>query len=219
MKFIEVKADKFLYYYSKITGTGGKAKMGAFYPFIFTTNKIHPNMRPYFINHELIHLQQQKETLIIGQIIVSFFEFLYFKIIKKNTGMNAYILKNTEQEAYDNMFNLDYLKTRKHYSNFKNYFYKKPATWENIIKQIFIHEGFTHIYEYTDQPNTKYEEHAHMGKVALYITAGSVTFSGGINKELKVGERFDVPVGVKHSAIVGANGCSYIVAEEIEGDS
>jgi len=86
-------------------------------------------------------------------------------------------------------------------------------------EEIFKSEGFTHIYEWKDKPGIKYEEHAHKGKVSLYITAGSVTFSGGINKELKSGERFDVPVGIAHTAIVGLNGCSYIVAEEIEGDS
>lgn len=35
MRGIEIKADKLLYWYSKLTGTKGRAKMGAFFPFIF----------------------------------------------------------------------------------------------------------------------------------------------------------------------------------------
>ncbi len=48
---------------------------------------------------------------------------------------------------------------------------------------------------------------------------GSVTFSGGINQTVHVGERCDVPIGIPHSAIVGEGGCDWIVGEEIEGDS
>lgn len=87
------------------------------------------------------------------------------------------------------------------------------------LKQQLASEGFTHIYEWKDKPNVKYEEHEHKGKVSLYIISGSVTFSGDFSKTLVAGDRFDVPVGAKHSAIVGPNGCEYIVGEEIEGDS
>jgi hypothetical protein len=46
-----------------------------------------------------------------------------------------------------------------------------------------------------------------------------VTFSGGINKIVPAGERFDVPVGISHTAKVGPNGCTYIVGQEIEDDA
>ncbi len=80
-------------------------------------------------------------------------------------------------------------------------------------------EGFAHIYDWSDKPNTEYPEHTHKGKVSFYITRGSVTFSGDIKTTVSAGERFDVPVGVKHSAIVSPEGCDWIVGEEIEGDS
>jgi hypothetical protein len=40
-------------------------------------------------------------------------------------------------------------------------------------------------------------------------------------EEIKVqaGQRLDVPVATEHSATVGSEGCSFIVGEEIEGDS
>jgi quercetin dioxygenase-like cupin family protein len=87
------------------------------------------------------------------------------------------------------------------------------------LKQQLTSEGFTHVYEWTDDPGTVYPEHAHRGKVSFFVTKGSVTFSGEINTTIRAGERFDVPVGIKHSAVVGPGGCSYLVGEEIEGDS
>lgn len=90
---------------------------------------------------------------------------------------------------------------------------------KNLLKQILIDEGFTHVYEWKDAPHTFYEAHKHKGKVSLFVINGSVTFSGGIEKTVSQGERFDVPVEVEHTAQVGNLGCEYIVGEEIEGDS
>ena len=54
------------------------------YPFVFTNNK---NLLtdPYFINHELIHLAQQRELLIIFFYLWYLTEFAlnYFKIQKQ----------------------------------------------------------------------------------------------------------------------------------------
>lgn len=87
------------------------------------------------------------------------------------------------------------------------------------LKQKLTAEGFPSVYEWTDSPGTIYPEHAHKGRVVLYITRGSVSFHGGIEKTVSVGERFDVPVGISHSVIVGPEGCDYVVGEEIEGDT
>jgi len=46
-----------------------------------------------------------------------------------------------------------------------------------------------------------------------------VTFSGETVATVIAGERFDVPIGTKHSAVVGPEGCDWVVGEEIEGDS
>jgi quercetin dioxygenase-like cupin family protein len=90
---------------------------------------------------------------------------------------------------------------------------------ERYIKQLES-ENFVHIYEWQDAPGTVYEEHSHKGKVSLCITDGSITFDfSGTKKELIAPIRFDVPPGVKHSAVVGPRGWIVIVGEEIEGDS
>jgi len=90
---------------------------------------------------------------------------------------------------------------------------------ETYIKK-FTSEGFASIYEWEDPAGTVYEEHAHKGKVSIYVTDGSITFDfEGVKKEIKANERFDVPVGKLHSAVVGQAGWIVVVGEEIENDS
>lgn len=98
--------------------------------------------------------------------------------------------------------------------------YKKSMELSERYIQKFEQEGFASVYEWTDPAGTVYPAHAHKGKVSLYVTDGSVTFDiAGETKEIKAGERFDVPPGVQHSAVVGPEGWIVIVGEEIEGDS
>ncbi len=86
--------------------------------------------------------------------------------------------------------------------------------------QTLENEGFASVYEWQDAAGTVYEEHSHEGKVSIMVTDGSITFSlNGKGKEIVAGQRFDVPVGMPHSAIVGPQGWIGIVGEEIEGDS
>jgi quercetin dioxygenase-like cupin family protein len=86
--------------------------------------------------------------------------------------------------------------------------------------QRFDKEGFPSVYDWSDPAGTAYQPHVHKGKVSIFVTDGEVEFDfGGEKKVLKAGERFDVPIGAEHSAIVGPHGWSVVVGEEIEGDS
>lgn len=86
--------------------------------------------------------------------------------------------------------------------------------------QTFEREGFPHVFEWSDSPGTVYPKHSHQGKVSIFVTDGSCTFDfNGIEKTVSAGQRFDVPIGKEHSAIVGPDGWIVIVGEEIEGDS
>ncbi len=86
--------------------------------------------------------------------------------------------------------------------------------------QTFEDEGFDSVYEWQDPAGTVYEEHSHKGKVSIFVTDGSITFDfSGTKKEVVANQRFDVPVGATHSAVVGPQGWIAIIAEEIEGDS
>jgi quercetin dioxygenase-like cupin family protein len=84
---------------------------------------------------------------------------------------------------------------------------------ERIIKK-FESEGFVSVYEHQDAAGTVYEEHAHKGRVSLFVTDGSITFDfEGVKKEVKANERFDVPAGKLHSAVVGSQGWIGIVGD------
>ena len=88
------------------------------------------------------------------------------------------------------------------------------------IREEFMKEGFRNVYEWTDQADTVYSEHAHKDLVSLYILQGSLFITiDDETTELTKGKRFDVPPGEDHSAYVGPEGCTYLVAEMIEGDS
>jgi len=88
------------------------------------------------------------------------------------------------------------------------------------IKKQFLLEGFANVYDWIDGPGKEYEEHSHKGKVSFYVVKGSILMNvNGIHTTVYAGNRFDVPEGLPHTAKVGNEGCMFVVAEEIKGDS
>ena len=86
--------------------------------------------------------------------------------------------------------------------------------------EILEKEGFPFVYEWTDTPNTMYKEHEHEDKVSICITDGSIKMNvAGEVFMLTIGQRYNVPPHTKHSAIVSLDGCNFVVAEMIDGDS
>jgi len=71
---------------------------------------------PIIINHETIHIEQQKELLVIIFFLLYFTEWFIKLFIY---GKKAYRNISFEREAYTNEDNLEYLKTRKRYSFLK----------------------------------------------------------------------------------------------------
>jgi len=88
------------------------------FPFIFLIDE---NLKyiTTLIHHEKIHLQQQKELLMIFFYIFYGLEW-FFKLIKYRNRYLAYKNLSFEKEAYQNEKNLNYLKTRKAWA-FLNY--------------------------------------------------------------------------------------------------
>ena len=80
------------------------------YPFIFVRNDS-DKLDKELINHECIHLQQQKELLVILFYIWYFLDFL-FKYLHYRNWDKAYRNIIFERGAYANQSNLDYLKIR-----------------------------------------------------------------------------------------------------------
>ena len=90
---------------------------------------------------------------------------------------------------------------------------------ERYIKQLES-EDFARVYEDDDAPGAVYDTHSHHGRVTLWITDGSMTFTmNGEEKEYVAGDRIDIAPGVEHSCVVGPEGAIYIVAEEIISDA
>lgn len=71
-----------------------------------------------FVNHEKIHLKQQKEMLILPFFIWYFLEFLFRLIQYKNKDL-AYRNISFEREAYAKETDLNYLKNRSFFAFLK----------------------------------------------------------------------------------------------------
>lgn len=81
------------------------------FPFIISREEMDENT----LNHETIHIHQQRELLVIPFYIL--YAYYYFKgLVKYKDKHNAYFMIPFEQEAYQNDHNLDYLKTRKRFA-------------------------------------------------------------------------------------------------------
>ncbi len=72
----------------------------------------------YVLNHELIHCQQQLEWLYLPFFILYVAEWLWY-LIKYRNSDKAYRSISFEREAYSNEKNLNYLRHRQHYANYR----------------------------------------------------------------------------------------------------
>lgn len=89
------------------------------YPFIFLKDHLLKE-NAFLINHEKIHLKQQKELLWIFFFIWYLSEYL-IRLIQYKNHHKAYKNISFEKEAYQNEHNLNYLNKRKRF-NFITYF-------------------------------------------------------------------------------------------------
>jgi quercetin dioxygenase-like cupin family protein len=86
-------------------------------------------------------------------------------------------------------------------------------TERDLISQL-QHEGFAHAYVWEDGPHTRYPDHTHRMETAHIILSGEMTLTmNGASKTYRTGERCDVPANAVHSALMGLNGCRYLIGE------
>jgi hypothetical protein len=81
------------------------------YPFIISRDKMSEDV----LNHECIHIAQQKELFVVFFYLLYGWDYL-LGMIKYRKKEEAYFKIRFEQEAYDHMFKQDYLKTRKRFA-------------------------------------------------------------------------------------------------------
>ncbi len=89
------------------------------WPFIIL-KEAHLKSDPILINHERIHLRQQRELFLLPFYLLYFTEWMVRSIYYRDR-YKAYRNLSFEREAYGNEGNLLYLKQRKPFSFF-NYF-------------------------------------------------------------------------------------------------
>lgn len=108
--------DKFLNAISWFMKVGGIT----LFPWVILRERYRDN--PYYvekaksiINHESIHIEQQKELLVVVFYLWYFIEWLIRLFMKGDAYRNI----SFEREAYSNQDNTEYLKTRRLYSFLK----------------------------------------------------------------------------------------------------
>lgn len=70
-------------------------------------------------NHEAIHTAQMREMLYVFFYLAYFIEWVWRLIVLRD-GKKAYRAISFEKEAYDNQSDNDYLKHRKHFSQYNS---------------------------------------------------------------------------------------------------
>lgn len=94
----------------------------ALYPFLLLKEK-HLCNDSFLINHERIHFRQQLELLIIFFYLFYGINYL-INLIKYQNHLKAYYNVVFEREAFENEWDLDYLKKRRFFA-FLQYWFKK----------------------------------------------------------------------------------------------
>ncbi len=93
-----------------------KAKAVALFPFVFVRGEEFAT--PIVINHERIHFRQQLELLFLGGLILHIIEDLYSRLFLKLGSPHYYFFRATEQEAYRNQHDFEYLRRRPSFNTF-----------------------------------------------------------------------------------------------------
>jgi hypothetical protein len=82
------------------------------YPFIFIRSDLSKEYEETVLNHEKIHLEQYKETFVLGFFPFYIYDFVYGLFKYKDFALAYYFIR-MEQEAYENEHDLLYIKNRK----------------------------------------------------------------------------------------------------------
>ena len=71
------------------------------------------------VNHEMIHIKQQKELFVVGFYALYVYFWVVNLIWHRMSAADAYRMIPFEIEAYDNQDNLNYLQSRPKFAWFK----------------------------------------------------------------------------------------------------
>lgn len=89
------------------------------------------------------------------------------------------------------------------------------APTEGDLYQQLVSEGLDP-YKWISSPQDVFPAHDHPYEKVILVVAGSITFGFPIEGEpttLYPGDRLDLPAGVRHNAVAGANGVMCLEAQ------
>lgn len=115
--YISIVSPKLVWFCGLWSGSPKLARAVAFFPFIIFRSE--DEKVPWVIRHERIHFRQQLETVFVGLLVWSFLETLYARFILGKSFKEAYLWRSSEQEAYRNQQDQEYLTNRPLWAQFK----------------------------------------------------------------------------------------------------
>ncbi len=81
------------------------------------------------------------------------------------------------------------------------------------LEEVLLEDGFDP-FAWIDQPDKRYELHAHSHDEMIWVIRGSMRFKVGDRRfDLGPGDKLALPRGHQHEASVGADGCEYLVGQ------
>jgi quercetin dioxygenase-like cupin family protein len=89
-----------------------------------------------------------------------------------------------------------------------------PPTEEEIRADL-EEEQQLRVYRWSNGPDEEYTSHTHGYHKIIFVLEGSIQFDLPTRQEklnLKVGDRLDLPSGIRHSAVVGDEGVTCLEA-------
>lgn len=78
-----------------------------------------------------------------------------------------------------------------------------------------LEEQELRVYRWSNDPDDAYPNHTHGYHKVIYVVDGSIRFDLPTRNEkvnLKTGDRFELPSGIRHSATVGPDGVTCLEA-------
>ncbi len=87
---------------------------------------------------------------------------------------------------------------------------------EGVVRRLLLAESLSPI-RWSNRPGEKYPVHTHAYAKVLVVVQGSITFTlpeTGETFTLRSGDRLELPAGVAHGALVGAQGVACLEAHQ-----
>jgi uncharacterized protein YjlB len=84
----------------------------------------------------------------------------------------------------------------------------------HLIEESLLEQGYDP-FAWVDEPGKQYETHSHTHEECIWILRGSIRFVVGAQKfDLGPGDRLMLPRAMQHEAVVGPDGCEYLIGQK-----